>query len=254
MKVWILVVCVLILLCVCVCACVYREGYESGRIVCSLTTIPQRYELLPTTIDSLQAQTVQPSTIYIHVAPKTMKGEPQDVEKLKRIVSRYPNVVVNVIEKDLGPITKVIPVLPLIRDDDKVVLVDDDVKYKPDMIEGLKKSGGPAVGYAGRRANLEFITCLGVKSLTDVDFIETFAGAMYDGKVLRGLPEYNSTLGDLCSMQDDIKIGNFLKLGGVPRVVIPFKSFCEHDAKDTPQLRDGNLGSGNSACFKKLYY
>jgi hypothetical protein len=182
-----------------------------------------------------------------------MKKSRQDIDKLKSIVSRYPNVIVNVIETDLGPITKVIPVLPLIQDDDKVVLVDDDVVYKPDMIEGLKKSGGPAVGYAGRKAGLDYINCQGVQSPTDVDFIETFAGAMYEGKVLRGLPEYNSTLGDLCSMQDDIKIGNFLKLGGVPRVVIPSENFCEHDAKDTPQLRDVNLGSGNSVCYKKIF-
>lgn len=249
MNLWILVVFVSILFLFFTC----REGYESGRIVCSLTTIPQRYELLPKTIESLQAQTVQPSVIYIHVAPETMKKSRQDIDKLKSIVSRYPNVVVNVIETDLGPITKVIPVLPLIQDDDKVVLVDDDVVYKPDMIEGLKKSGGPAVGYAGRKAGLDYINCQGIKSPTQVDFIETFAGAMYDGKVLRGLPEYNSTLGELCSMQDDIKIGNFLKLGGVPRVVVPSKNFCEHDAKDTPQLRDVNLGSGNSVCYKKIF-
>ena len=130
MKLWILVVFVSILFLLCAC----REGYESGRIVCSLTTIPQRYELLPKTIESLQSQTVQPSVIYIHVAPETMKKSRQDIDKLKRIVSRYPNVVVNVIETDLGPITKVIPVLPLIQDDDKVVLVDDDVTYKPYML------------------------------------------------------------------------------------------------------------------------
>jgi hypothetical protein len=183
-----------------------------------------------------------------------MKGEPQDIDKLRSIVSKYPNVVVNVIEKDLGPITKVVPVIPLVRDDDKVVLVDDDVAYKPDMIEGLKKSGGPAVGYAGRKAGLNYINCRGIESPTNVEFLETFAGVMYDGKVLRGLPEYNSTLGDLCALQDDIKIGNFLKHGGVPRVVTPSKNFCEHDAKDTPQLRDGNLGDGNSTCYKKLYY
>jgi hypothetical protein len=182
-----------------------------------------------------------------------MKKSKQDIDKLKRLVSRYPNVVVNVIERDLGPITKVVPVLPLINDDDKVVLVDDDVVYQPDMIEGLKNTGRPAVGYAGRKAGLNYITCKGVKSPTQVDFIETFAGAMYDGKVLRGLPEYNSTLGDLCSMQDDIKIGNFLKLGGVPRVVIPFNSFCKHDAKDTPQLSHGNLIGGNSDCYKKIF-
>jgi hypothetical protein len=182
-----------------------------------------------------------------------MKKTRQDIVKLKRLVSRYQNVVVNVIERDLGPITKVVPVLPLINDDDKVVLVDDDVVYQPDMIKGLKNTDRPAVGYAGRKAGLDYINCQGVKSPTQVDFIETFAGAMYDGKVLRGLPEYNSTLGDLCSMQDDIKIGNFLKLGGVPRVVIPFNSFCNHDAKGTPQLSDGNLGGGNSVCYKQLW-
>ena len=232
-----------------------REKYidSSRRIVCSMTTIPQRYKLLPKVLDSLQNQSVLPSIIYIHVAPKTLKGLEYNIQELRDIASRYPNVVVNVVEKDLGPITKVVPVISLIQDDDRVVLVDDDVVYKPDMIEKLVKFNKPAVGYAGRESNFNYVTGLLNTKPVEVEFLETFAGVMYDGKILKGLAEYNETLDDTCIFQDDIKIGKFLKIKNVKTIVIPTKNFCIPDADGTPELRDTNLKSGNGTCYKKLW-
>jgi hypothetical protein len=218
-----------------------------------MTTIPERFKLLPRVLDSLQSQTVPPEVIYIHVAPKTLKGLEYNIPELREIVSRYPNVVVNVVEKDLGPITKVVPVLSLIQDDDRVVLVDDDVTYKPDMIENLAKVNKPAVGYAGRKPGLVYVNGISIKTQREVEFLETFAGVMYDGKVLKGLAEYNATLDDTCILQDDIKIGKFLEIRNIKRVVIPAKNFCVSDADGTPELRTVNLDSGNSTCYKKLW-
>ena len=226
---------------------------KRGRILCSVTTIPQRYNLLTKSIESLQKQTVRPDVIYVHVAPETIKKSKQNIEELKQLVSKFPNVFVNVISEDLGPITKVVPVIPFVQKGDKVVLVDDDVVYQPDMIEGLKRTGKPAVGYAGRASGLEYVDCTMIQEPVGVDFLETFAGAMYDGKVLLGLAEYNSSLGDVCMMQDDVKIGKFLDNKRVPRVVIPSKNMCTHDAGDTPELRDVNLEDGNSKCYNELY-
>jgi hypothetical protein len=187
------------------------------------------------------------------VAPETIKKSKQNIEQLKQLVSKFPNVVLNVIDADMGPITKVVPVIPFIQKGDKVVLVDDDVVYQPDMIEGLQRTGRPAVGYAGRTPGLGYVDCTMIQEPVDVDFLETFAGAMYDGRVLSGLAEYNSSLGDVCMMQDDVKIGKFLVDKGVPRVVIPSKNLCTHDAEDTPELRDVNLEDGNSKCYNQLY-
>ena len=228
-----------------------REGYT--RIVCTLTTIPQRYKLLDKTLESLRRQKIAPTITYIHLAPKTLKGDNQDIEQLRKIATKYPNVTVNVIDKDLGPITKIVPLLPFIGTGDKVVIVDDDVTYDPKMISDLLKTKKPAVGYAGRRENLNYINGTTIKSPTTVDFLETFAGVMYDAEVLEGLAEYNATLVDTCMMQDDIKIGKFLELGGIERVVIPTKHFCHHDAEDTPQLYTDNSGKGNQTCYDTLW-
>jgi hypothetical protein len=92
-----------------------------------------------------------------------------------------------------------------------------------------------------------------IKKEIHADFLETYAGAMYDGSLLKGLGNYNDSLGDTCMFQDDIKIGRFIKDKGVNRVILPTDEFCTHDAGLTPELRNKNLLQGNNACFKKMF-
>ena len=214
-----------------------------------MTTIPERLPLLPRTLESLRRQTLPPDIVYIHVARETLSGTPYDLEALRAL----PNVRINVVPRDLGPITKVVPVENLVRPWDRVVLVDDDVVYQPTMIQGLLDTGLPAVGYAGRK-NLEWLPGDSIKERVEADFLESYAGAMYRGSVLKGLGAFNASLGGTCLMQDDIKIGKFLKLGGVSRIIVPTKTYCVHDPAGTPQLKDQNCeGPGNSECFRKLF-
>jgi len=230
-----------------------KDGYSDlePRIICSMTTIPPRYELLHRTLDSLQNQTRVPDIIYIHVAPETIKSHAQDIPRLYEIAQGYHNVKINVIKKDLGPITKVVPLERLISSSDKVVLVDDDVIYHPSMIQGLLDANLPAAGYAGRK-DMNFIAGDTIKEQQESDFLETYAGVMYTGSVLKGLGVYNSSLGETCIMQDDIKIGKFLEKNGVPRIIIPTKEYCKHDAAGTPELNSDNLIGANKSCLKKI--
>ena len=102
------------------------------------------------------------------MAHETIKGHKQDIEK------------------DFGPITKVVPIEKFINSNDKVVLVDDDVLYKPNMIQQLLDANLPAVGYAGRK-NMNFISGDNIKEKQECDFLETYAGVMYTGAVLKNL-------------------------------------------------------------------
>ena len=219
------------------------------RIVCSMTTIPERLALVPRTLESLRKQTRPPDLVYIHVARETLSGVPYDLEALRAL----PNVRINVVPRDLGPITKVVPVENLVHPWDRVVLVDDDVVYQPGMIQGLLDTGLPAVGYAGRK-DLVWLPGYRIKERVEADFLESYAGVMYLGSVLKGLGAFNASLGTTCIMQDDIKIGKFLDLQGVPRIIVPTETYCTHDPAETPQLKDQNCeGSGNATCFQKLF-
>jgi len=237
---------------------VYQPVYENNEkyknIIVSMTTIPERINkgVFKKALDSLLNQTIQPDIIYINISNKTRKGEDYPIDKLKEIIENYDNnIVLNIIEKDLGPITKIVPTIPFIKDDDYVIIADDDVTYSSDMIESLINTKKDAVGYAGR-INMEFKTSEYYSG--PVDFLETYAGVLYRGKNLFGLDTFVSELGSLCENQDDIVIGKFLKNKGIkPMIDSSLKNIGKHDAENTSELRTNNIHEGNMKCYQSLF-
>jgi len=231
----------------------YVENYENNKkIIVTMTTIPERIEkkTIKKTLDSLVNQTKKPDIIYINVPKKSKKNIDYPIDKLNEITSNYDNVKVNLIEDDLGPITKIIPTLEFINSDDSVILVDDDVQYKPVMIEQLINANKDAVGYAGR-INQEFK--LSNNYSGPVDFLETYAGVMYKGHVLSGLNTFYKEVKEVCEKQDDIVIGKYLKNKGITPHIISSNDFATHDAEGTPELNTNNLVDGNSICYNKIW-
>jgi hypothetical protein len=223
-----------------------------SKIYVSLTTIPERITSgkLKILLDSLAYQSLKPHIIYINIPTITLKGSVYDLEVLRNLISNYDNVQLNIVEQDLGPITKVIPVLSFVNDDDYIILVDDDMKYDRDMIKTLYDCQLDSVGFTGRK---RLIYLSNVKCPLEVDFIETFDGVLYRAGLLKGLREYNDKLQESCIFQDDIKIGKFLQNNNIPRYIIPHNLKNTHDGKGTPQLRDSNLIFGNLKCYNQLW-
>jgi hypothetical protein len=242
---------------------VRKLRFPPPLVVCSLTTIPERIErgTLEATLDSIQKQTVKPRITYLHVPRFSAKtNRAYDLDALTNILKKYNGKVqVNVIDRDLGPISKLVPVVPLLQSSDNFVfLVDDDVVYHPTTLETLVnfRNGKDAVGLAGRDSSLNFLT--NVTRSRAVEFLETFAGALYSARILKSqgpsLEEFNDSLGSAtCFCQDDIKIGTFLKMKNVTPFLIGKPKLSVHDARGTPQLRNENvIGTGNSECFDAL--
>ena len=160
---------------------VIREGNDNiGKIIVTMSTIPERIEkeTIDKTLKSLSEQTIIPDIVYINVPKKSKSGVDYPIEKLKSIVKKYNNIKcnINVIEIDMGPITKILPTLPYLKKTDNVILVDDDVKYIPEMIEQLINTKEVAVGFAGRNSNLDFLTSTSYSG--PVEFLETYAGCL----------------------------------------------------------------------------
>jgi hypothetical protein len=117
--------------------------------VVSLTTIPSKFQHLHHTMDSLIQQTLPPSKIVINL-PKQyhfrLKGEisDEDVAAFLKPYAAFPCVVNRT--EDFGPGTKLLGVLKsnllegMDPSDTYLVLVDDDLIYKPQMLEWLDQA------------------------------------------------------------------------------------------------------------------
>ena len=235
---------------------VIREGNDNiSKVIVTMSTTPERIEkeTIDKTLKSLSEQTIIPDIVYINVPKKSKTGVDYPIEKLKSIVKKYNNINfnINVVEVDMGPITKIIPTLPYLNKTDNVILVDDDVRYIPKMIEQLINTKEVAVGFAGRNSNLDFVTSTSYSG--PVEFLETYAGVLYKGELLIGLDKFNEKLNSTCSKQDDIIIGKYLKNKKiVPQIGKGLKQPGDHDAQGTVELRTTNLSSGNKDCYSYI--
>jgi hypothetical protein len=224
---------------------------KNHRIVCTLTTIPERVNKgkLEKTLESLHDQILQPDIIILNIPKTTTTGQTYDMEKIHKLAQKYNNVKVNIVEKDLGPITKIIPTLEFIQDDDKVVIVDDDIIYDKNMIKTLYEANLPEVGFYGRN-NLIW-TDNKKNTPLPTDFLETYGGVMYNGYIIKDLKPDES---GICKFQDDIVIGNHLKNKNISPFLINSSHLkIKYNSYGTPQLRDRNLVDGNEICYNYLF-
>ena len=118
-----------------------------SNYIVSLTTIPSKFESIHFSIDSILKQTILPEKIFLHI-PKVynfrFKNQEIPLEKIDKFKEKYPNIIVNIIDKDYGPGTKLLGLfcnnlIETIEPDTYIILVDDDLTYKPVLIEEFDK-------------------------------------------------------------------------------------------------------------------
>ena len=113
----------------------------------SLTTIPSRIPLIRPTLISLATQTItgEPYKIYLNIpwTYKTRKFRDNEnflEEHIKALEfwkeeNRFPITINRV--KDYGPATKLLGMWDIIKEEDKVVIVDDDRVYDEYLLQRL---------------------------------------------------------------------------------------------------------------------
>jgi hypothetical protein len=235
------------------------------RTIISFTTIPERIKILPKFLDSLRAQTVKASVIYAQIPKETKSGKSYDIAKIREVIEPYSdiNVVINVVEDDEGPITKLVPVLDLERDPGtNIVVMDDDVSYGDGILERLLQNKDlGAIGFAGRifGAKNRTLNYLDNQStVRKVDIIEATRSVLYKRKLFPATSKqfisWLHELPDLCKFNDDIIISAWLHSVGQPRYLLPFKNLnVKHDARGSPELRTHNLKGRNVDIYLLLY-
>ena len=124
-----------------VCPDVKELGITNGKrdipIVISLTSFPQRINIVIKTIKTLLTQTIKPDMVILWLAPEQFpNGEgdlPQELLVLKEFgltIDWY---------KDIRSYKKIIPTLKKYPDA-IIITTDDDIYYAPDTVESLYKS------------------------------------------------------------------------------------------------------------------
>lgn len=108
----------------------------------SLTCLPTRIDNIEYIFEWLLEQTMKPDKLIIHLPKKCIRLNMEyNIELIQEKINGHPlrdKIYLN-ITKDYGPITKIYPLIHLdfIKDDDMIIIVDDDNFYNPHLIETL---------------------------------------------------------------------------------------------------------------------
>lgn len=107
------------------------------NVYVSFTTTPSRIDKTKNTIDSLLDQTYS-SNIIINIPKLSYKGEPYIIPKWMETYNNKGKIIINNIDKDYGPGTKLIGALEKITDPEAIIIyLDDDYSYGKTLIETL---------------------------------------------------------------------------------------------------------------------
>lgn len=187
---------------------IQRKTSYMESVNVSMTTTPMRISNIQPVIDSILNQTVPPYKIYMHI-PHVFKREEMPYE-IPDFILNNDKIVVNRCE-DMGPITKILPIVDVLEDPDTLfVSVDDDIVYHSTMIETLlenyRKRGGDCV-----------IT--GTTHFEDIESpitqVSGYSGVLYKKKFLDDFDMSVIEISD-CKYVDDITLSHHLNNKSIP--------------------------------------
>lgn len=165
-------------------------------IIASFTTSPSRIHKCEKTVDSILNQEVAPDIVILNI-PKKYRGESE--YSIPEFLS--DKVIVNVIENDLGPGTKVLGSLMYCNSNnitpEKLIYFDDDVVYPKGMIGSMLMCSEKGRVVGASCFDSFFNSQVGIffhRSNVSHQVVEGFAGVCVDYKDLDGLLEYFESL------------------------------------------------------------
>lgn len=206
-------------------------------LILSLTTIPCRIPHLEQILSNLSLQTLKPDVILINVCEKYRRfgdginiNELVNLENIKNLKIRYPSLAIKVLERDYGPLTKLMGALQFTMDKrDIIVTVDDDITYPDNLLEQLvfyfdKTNhkicyGLSALNFVGVNGNVKRCRT----HLRVFNILEGFGGVIYSRQMFDDdfTTYINSIIeNDYCFRSDDLTIHNYLHYRGIRKRVI----------------------------------
>mgnify|MGYP002624112817 FL=1 len=198
------------------------------RVIVSLTTIPSRVAYLDKILNCLRNQTYPIDKIYLNL-PEDSRREGRPYPELPTTLDLRGVKVVRCL--DLGPITKIAPMLQFENDPDTlIVTVDDDIEYAPTRMEELvywsQRFPDSAIGGSGKIVG-EWWNCFGyvrhVERPVPVSIIEGYSGCIYRRKFFTtDLLNYTGAPSG-AFYNDDVWISGHLARKGMVRLIHPHR-------------------------------
>lgn len=216
------------------------------KFVVSFTTSPSRVSKIKPMIDSIITQT-KPVDLFLlnipHVFPRT--GEKYTIPDF---VSK--SVTINVVEKDYGPATKLVPTIKYLidndydKDDTYIVYLDDDIEYRPDMISVLNflfmLNKTPRVLCGGGFHFVMYENKIRLagqrKHNDDVSIVEGYASvcvplSIFEEDFLPYIEKYTSGKEmKQCLLSDDVIFSNYYSKYNIPMNVVSYPG--KHSIQD----------------------
>jgi FkbM family methyltransferase len=186
------------------------ENYvDSQKTYISMTTIPERLKddwfltNLKRTIGLLENNQI----LIINIPKFSLKGEQYIIPDVMNAM-QGKNFIIHHCEKDEGPITKLLPSLRNneIKDDDIIIVCDDDIVYKEDVFKLLEKS------VMDNRNDVSSMC---------YEFIQGFKGFAFVKKTLK--PILNIKITESCQRIDDDVIGWYIDKNNIRKIEVSYK-------------------------------
>lgn len=224
------------------------------RLVVTLTTIPARASRLRRTLRSLIDQS-EPADRIVLCLPRTARGS----------TTPYPDPAtldlppgIEVLPcTDEGPATKLLPTLRA-EPDACLVVVDDDVVYPRDFLASLLAAhrADPAAAFGLRGVclapgvpfpTLHHVLCSALQAPGAVDILFGTWGYLLPPSALDERVHEFTGYPEAVRWVDDVWISGHLALRGIPRIVVPMRSFpVETRSSAIQALTDGQNRSGRN--------
>ena len=224
-------------------------------VVVSVTSIAPRFGTLHLALRSLIDQSVPASSVVLWVRPDELGLLPSSVTSLVD-----HGVDIRVLERDLGPASKLIPALEA-HPDSTIVTADDDVAYQRRWLERLLSRCAVAPGaiVCARAHWLTFDDAGGLRPYglwehetrrsgpDDRLFFTGHGGVLYPPGVLPDTARDATRLLKVCPTADDLWFNWMARLAGTPVARVPHRA-QRHGriagSQSTTLMRD-NLSGGN---------
>jgi protein O-GlcNAc transferase len=126
----------------------FKKHPLNSELIVSLTSYPKRFNVLPITIQSLLNQTVKPDRIILWLYEKDFEYLPTSVSNLERF-----GLQILLIKDDWKSYKKIIPTLENFPNS-YIITCDDDVLYRPTLIEELVDFYQRVGGIVAQRAHI----------------------------------------------------------------------------------------------------
>ena len=215
------------------------DNYNTPKIYLSLTTIPERL-VHPWFYNNLQhLMNLNGNYIVLLNIPETFKATGEKYIIPKNILElQNKNLIINRVNEDYGPITKLFGALQNedISDDSILLICDDDIHYYKDFVNLIHKE------YKNDISKI-YTYC--------TPTIEGFKGFMFQKRILKPILKVNKP--ESCFRIDDNFINEFINSNHLPIQTISYygnedkyndyrKKFCNFDINihdnHTPKWRE----------------